>query len=95
MKETFARIQRMDRCFAELQQAFFEAPESIRCNSELCESKEMLTDYLESGLWLRDYTRDENGQLPKDLPRGVLSQDGLYDLLQAITAWEREHHDDL
>ncbi len=40
-----------------------------------------LADYQNSGLWLSDYTADENSELPKDLKRGVLSQDGLYNLL--------------
>ena len=42
-----------------------------------------LADYMDSGLWLADYTRDEQGLLPKDMKRGVLSQDGLYDLLRS------------
>ena len=89
MKTQAERIQRMDRCFTQLQQAFIRAPETIREQSELQTCRSLLTDYLENGLWLEDYTSDENGLLPDYLPRGVLSQDGLYDLLQAITEWER------
>lgn len=40
-----------------------------------------LREYMDSGLWLSDYEADERGELPSDLKRGVLSQDGLYDLL--------------
>ena len=40
-----------------------------------------LIDYYESGQWLRDYEADERGELPVTLKRGVLSQDGLWDLL--------------
>ena len=40
-----------------------------------------LIAYYESGQWLRDYEADERGELPRDLKRGVLSQDGLWDLL--------------
>lgn len=40
---------------------------------------ELLAYY--GGDWLRDYDDDEAGKLPKDLKRGVLSQDGVYDLL--------------
>ena len=36
-----------------------------------------LREYEESGLWLQDYEADERGELPRDLKRGVLSQDGL------------------
>ena len=31
--------------------------------------------------WRKDFEADEAGKLPKDLKRGVLSEDGLYDLL--------------
>lgn len=43
-----------------------------------------LKEYYESGLWLSDYEADERGELPADLKRGVLSQDGLYNLLNDI-----------
>ena len=41
-----------------------------------------LIDYYESGQWLKDYEADERGELPPTLKRGVLSQDGLWELLQ-------------
>ena len=41
-----------------------------------------LREYYESGQWLQDYEADERGELPRDLKRGVLSQDGLWELLQ-------------
>ena len=40
-----------------------------------------LTSYYESGQWLKDFEADERGELPKDLKRGVLSEDGVYNLL--------------
>ncbi len=40
-----------------------------------------LTAYMDSGDWLRDYTADEQGRIPHDMKRGVLSQDGLYNLI--------------
>ena len=36
-----------------------------------------LREYEESGMWLQDYEADERGEIPRDLKRGVLSQDGL------------------
>ena len=41
-----------------------------------------LTAYYVSGQWLKDYEADERGELPRNLKRGVLSQDGLWELLQ-------------
>lgn len=48
------------------------------------ETKEIpreLTDYYFGGQWLLDYQADERGELPRDLKRGVLSQDGVWDLI--------------
>ena len=42
----------------------------------------LLADYMDSGDWLRDYEADEQGRLPAHIKRGVLSQDGLYNLLE-------------
>lgn len=44
----------------------------------------ILREYEESGLWLLDYEADERGELPKDLKRGVLSQDALDDLFDSV-----------
>jgi len=43
-----------------------------------------LTAYYEGGQWRKDYELDERGLLPPTLKRGVLSQDGVYDLLAQI-----------
>ncbi len=40
-----------------------------------------LSAYMDSGEWLKDYLADEEGLIPRDMKRGVLSQDALYDLL--------------
>ena len=40
-----------------------------------------LLEYYLGGQWLADYQADERGELPPDLKRGVLSQDGLWNLL--------------
>ena len=42
---------------------------------------EELIAYYESDLWREDFEADEEGILPKDLKRGVLSEDGIYNLL--------------
>ena len=40
-----------------------------------------LDDYYGSDEWRQDLEDDEAGKLPADLPRGVLSEDGIWDLL--------------
>ena len=46
------------------------------------EDLSILLDYYENGQWLRDYRLDEQGLLPSDLKRGILSEDGFYNYLQ-------------
>ena len=41
-----------------------------------------LEEYYTSKLWKDDLALDEAGKLPKDLKRGVLSQDGIYNILE-------------
>lgn len=70
MSDPIARIRRMEAYFDRL------------LGGECCpEAIPELTRYMESGLWLQDYQLDEQGLLPPELKRGVLSQDALYDLL--------------
>ena len=41
-----------------------------------------LREYLDNGQWRKDYEADERGELPKDLKRGVLTEDAIWDLLE-------------
>ncbi len=83
----FTRINRiihMEKCFDELLEAQGLNLESIFTDNKLKKRYETLQEYYENGLWLQDYECDERGELPKDLKRGVLSQDALYNLLSEI-----------
>ena len=40
-----------------------------------------LSKYYSSELWKQDFAADETGKLPPDLKRGVLSEDGIWNLL--------------
>lgn len=42
---------------------------------------EELTVYYQSEQWRQDFEDDRAGKLPEELKRGVLSEDGVYDLL--------------
>lgn len=42
---------------------------------------ESLSAYYLGPQWREDYEADCRGELPQDLPRGVLSEDAVYDLL--------------
>lgn len=41
-----------------------------------------MSDYYGSKQWREDFEADEQGLYPEDLKRGVLSEDGVYNLLE-------------
>lgn len=69
------RVHRMERYFDRL----LATPENP--NPRLVRR---LWAYIDSGRWRRDYELDEQGALPKNLKRGVLSEDGLWNLLTEL-----------
>ena len=84
LENTIERIQKMEAYF-EMLSAFLEGTfQNEKQASDLEEAVQELKAYLENGQWLADYECDERGELPADLKRGVLSQDGLYNLLSDI-----------
>ncbi len=89
LRTALERIARMEALFDRLREVLGESASPIS-TEEFQNLKKALTDYLESGDWLRDYELDEAGRLPPELKRGVLSQDGLYDLLSELSEGEEE-----
>lgn len=69
--DAILRIQEMESRFDRL---LADSPEP--------DDLSVLLDYYENGQWLRDYRLDEQGLLPSDLKRGILSEDGFYSYLQ-------------
>ena len=63
---------------------FDELQEGLLRSAVDKEKLKALTEYYEDGRWLSDYTLDEWGCLPPCLKRGVLSQDGVYNLLEKL-----------
>jgi hypothetical protein len=45
---------------------------------------EVLDQYYGSDEWKQDLAADEAGRLPRDMKRGVLSEDGLWNLLSEV-----------
>ena len=70
--DVIQRVEEMERCFDRLLQSFNE------------EDMKKLLEYYDGGLWLHDYELDEQGLLPPELKRGVLSQDAVYNFLTQI-----------
>ena len=74
----------MELYFDMVCQALSIDPMYVKNDEHIKSMLNILTEYLESGQWQADYEADEKGELPADLKRGVLSQDGLWNLLEEI-----------
>lgn len=81
---TINRVQQMECIFDWVQNTMQNTSSSWTENDTVKEMLQRLITYYESGQWLRDYECDERGELPTDLKLGVLSQDGIYNLLFEI-----------
>ena len=76
------RVQRMERIFEELSEV--QKWKNVQMQPVLLEKYRILIEYYDSDLWMQDYQMDERGELPQDLKRGVLSEDGIYNLLTEL-----------
>ena len=83
LNDVIARVEQMEVYFDQLQEARRDPARSLS-EPACAQMLKALRAYYEGGQWLRDYELDERGILPQTLKRGVLSQDGVYNLLTAI-----------
>ncbi len=77
------RVEHLEKIFDEVKESFISDKNFFE-NKKMQVKVSLLTQYLESGQWLRDFELDEKGELPKELKRGILSEDGLYNLIADI-----------
>ena len=81
VRERFIQLQRIlknEINFREAQQLMRAEENAGRLRGLIGE----LEEYYTSDEWKRDFAADEAGQLPENLRRGVLSEDGIYNLLE-------------
>ena len=52
-------------------------------SAKIQEAIRILAEYYGSVEWKQDFADDEAGLLPKDLKRGVLSEDGIWNILES------------
>ena len=84
IEEVIARVQKMEGYLDEILEFIKKHPYEIKQDEKIQGMWKELIDYYENGQWLADYECDERGELPKDLKRGVLAEDTLYNLLTEI-----------
>lgn len=83
-KERIARIQKMEDSFNSVRKAVDDLEKALDGFDKLERRIQELESYQESGEWLEDFEADERWELPRDLLRGLLSEDGLDDLLSDV-----------
>ena len=81
MEQVIRRVMEMEECLDRLSGV---DPVQIPLDPGLQNRLARLKAYYEGGQWLRDYELDEQGLLPREMKRGVLAQDTLFDLLTAL-----------
>lgn len=78
------RIEEMESRYDRVKAVLDEIKTSENKLSNLTDDIEALREYYESGKWQKDFKADEQGKLPANLKRGVLSEDGLFDMFNEI-----------
>ena len=75
------RIRYMEQLFDFVIEARKDQTINQDKKARIREATRILAEYYEIKEWKHDFSDDEAGLLPKDLKRGVLSEDGLWNLL--------------
>ena len=76
------RIKQMEEILDEATVLLDELDDKLKEYERFMPKIKKLEEYYTSKLWKDDLALDEAGKLPKDLKRGVLSQDGIYNILE-------------
>ncbi|MBQ1506087.1 MAG: DUF4298 domain-containing protein [Erysipelotrichales bacterium] len=80
MKRT-ERISAMEKILDDSNAMLKEVDAALEKYRAMQEKIEELDLYYGSKEWFRDLKADEEGKLPADLKRGVLSEDGIFDMI--------------
>ena len=81
MNEQTARIQQMEQYLDCASTAIKELSDALEKYLKAQAALSELGTYYGSEQWKEDFAADEAGLLPSDLKRGVLSEDGIWNVL--------------
>ncbi len=76
------RISEMEEIFDEVAAAQDSLERAVDNYKSLQDKVRKLEDYYSGDQWKEDFAMDEQGEIPADIKRGVLSEGGIYDLLE-------------
>ena len=80
--EQIERIKQMELRMERAAKAVMELSAALEDYEAVQEDIAALNEYYGSEAWKQDFADDEAGLLPADLKRGVLSEDGIWNLLE-------------
>ena len=80
--EQIERIKTMEQHLDRASQAVIRLSAALDDYAEAQEAIRQLSAYYDSDEWRQDFSDDEQGLLPHDLKRGVLSEDAIWNLLE-------------
>ena len=80
--ENIERIEQMEDRLNRAMDAVRKMETALEHYEAVQEDIRILNEYLGSKEWKADFDDDEAGLLPADLKRGVLSEDGIWNLLE-------------
>ena len=75
------RIKLYENYYDESKKAIYDLNDALDNYLKIDKHYQKLIDYYTSNKWMKDYEDDEKGKLPKNLKRGILSEDAIYDLI--------------
>lgn len=84
MQNQIERIREMELRMERVAKIVEELMTALSHFKALDDDLEVLDQYYGSDEWKQDLAADEAGRLPRDLKRGVLSEDGLWNLLSEV-----------
>ena len=83
-QEQTERIRQMELRMERAAKAVKELSAALENYEAVQEDIAALERYYDSEAWKQDFADDEAGLLPADLKRGVLSEDGIWKLLEDV-----------
>ncbi len=93
--EQLERIAHYEELMQRCSETMASGTSSAAGFARLQENLRKLSSYYGSPEWRKDFEDDEKGLLPEDMKRGVLSEDGIYDLLERGNEWTQSVLDGL
>ena len=79
--EQIKRIRQMEKRLNDASSVIKRLSADLDILENLQQNIDILNEYYGSEIWRKDYADDEAGLLPQELKRGVLSEDGIWNLL--------------